>query len=220
MVISDRLAWGHIPKTGGDITHAYFSQFQTQLKLEIDNLGLPNKHDYFAMRNIDDSRILLLNIRRLPSLILSVVHHKINYDGANIIDFKKDILEKTNPDNSNIDYSTYADTTLLAMTSFGDRKLKISKWLRCENILEDFTDFIVDWVDYSRQQIKEMLEPIHVKDFNSYDHEISKYWTSDEIKIIYKNNPLWASVEKEVYGDLLYESYPLGIGMTYPIAGR
>src|SRR6516162_6439440 len=113
MVISPKFAWGHIGKTGGDVTLAYFKAYFDDIIY--DRPAEPKKHNTFASREIDDTRMLILNIRRLPSWILSVFHEFSYGLGENPIDFKRDVLEHTRPEVSKVDYSTLADRTLNSM---------------------------------------------------------------------------------------------------------
>jgi hypothetical protein len=35
-----------------------------------------------------------------------------------------------------------------------------------------------------------------------YDHDVTHWFTPEQIRRLYRNNPLWASVEERLYGDL------------------
>lgn len=62
MVIGEKFAYGHIPKTGGDAVHAWLSQFKG---LQIDPISESRKHHYFWERGIRRD-VYALSIRRLP----------------------------------------------------------------------------------------------------------------------------------------------------------
>jgi hypothetical protein len=202
MVIAHKFAWGHIEKTGGDVTLTYFLALKHHLRFFYDGFGGGEKHKSFAYRQISNfGRTLALNIRRLPSWILAYFYHFHIHFGEKMIDFRRDVLEKTRPEYS-MDYSTRADFMLNNMLR---GKLKISRWFRCENILDDFSDFIVDYVPLNKEEIRAKLTPIYVKPFNNYDHDLSKYWTLDDMRIIYNNNPVWTAAERQAYGNLLVD---------------
>ena len=40
---------------------------------------------------------------------------------------------------------------------------------------------------------------------NDYDHEIAHWFTREQVRALYDNNPVWAAVERQVYGDLLLD---------------
>jgi hypothetical protein len=197
MVIGEKFAWGHIGKTGGDATAIFFSCFEDELRMHIDGSGDPTKHDYFQDRGIsDENRILILNIRRLPSLILSQIYHWNQQDSINFVDDV--LLNGWKLPNEQV-LRTIGDVSIRGYKA----NFKISRWFRCEYLMDDFADFIIDYVPYSREKIIDKIKSVYTKPYAQYDTDLASYWTLEDIEKMYENNPLWANIEKEVYGNLL-----------------
>ena len=36
-----------------------------------------------------------------------------------------------------------------------------------------------------------------------YDHDVANWFTAEQVRLLYRNNPLWAEVERGVYGDVV-----------------
>ena len=71
MVIGDKFAWAHIPKTGGDSTNLLFRELGNDSLRFIDG---PEKHNSFSREGIT-GRDRISNIRRLPALLKSWAVH-------------------------------------------------------------------------------------------------------------------------------------------------
>lgn len=197
MVISDTFAWAHIGKTGGDATAIYFSYFKKYMCLSID--PQETKHSRFPDRGItDENKILILNIRRLPSFILSHIHH-FNQQGK--VNFVDDVLYNDFylPNRSRL--RDLGDGYLNQYTS--NNTLKISRWFRSEFLIEDIADFMANQVPASKEQIIEVLSKLGTKPKQNYDHDINLFWKPEHIARMYENNPQWAKIEKQEYGDLI-----------------
>src|SRR6185503_7074059 len=76
MVITERFAWAHLPKTAGDATAQMFAAVPG-LVLYQAPLDSNEKHDGFWVHaDAIEGKLRVMNIRRLPSWILSIAHHK------------------------------------------------------------------------------------------------------------------------------------------------
>jgi hypothetical protein len=77
----------------------------------------------------------------------------------------------------------------------------VDRWIRMEELAQDFTDFISELTDVSAEDRARIasFDSVNVLD---YDHDIRHWFTPDQVRRLYHNNPLWASVEERVYGDL------------------
>src|SRR6516162_2734582 len=62
MVIGERFAYGHIPKTGGDAVHSWLAQIDG---VQVDPLSEARKHQFFWERDIHKD-VYILSFRRLP----------------------------------------------------------------------------------------------------------------------------------------------------------
>jgi hypothetical protein len=195
MVIGEKFAWAHIPKTGGDSTHLLFRG------LENDSLRFingPEKHNSFAREGITGlDRIS--NIRRLPSLLKSWAVHYSQHS-------------KWNPGNDDRPFTR--DQLLQGMVWWlepytSDWKLvkfdevvfnyyeldKINHWIRTENLLDDFRTVMSSYLDVSK------LETNLISNQGAYKRKIQ--FSKKELKQIYASCGRWAELEASVYGDLL-----------------
>jgi hypothetical protein len=95
--------------------------------------------------------------------------------------------------------SSFPDERLSVYTD--DGRFKIDRWLRAESLDEDFLVFISEFatVTDERQAAARALGPINV---HEYDHRIERWFTADQIDTMYESNPLWARLERELYGTL------------------
>lgn len=201
MVFGEDFVWEHIPKTGGDTTVALFKILKSLgYKLSIDDVNYSLKHKNHQERKISiGNKYLILNVRRLPYLILSTAFHFHNYDGLRLIDFKLDV-KNTRPSIGHkiygvpINYRTIGDDYVSRYC----KHHKI-KWIRCENLVEDFSKIMSKYFNFDPK----LLEKAKSKKRNNYNSNIFDYWTINEIKQIYHNNPCWSNIENEVYGSLL-----------------
>ena len=194
MVIGERFAWGHVPKTGGEATRSMFDLFP-ELIVFSDERGSAEQHTTFRQRAQQVAgKTLALNIRRLPAWIVSREQHKSRWG--------------LHPDYRPIPMDSPEQ---MAESSFPDYRLsgyvvngssEIGHWLRTERLAEDFIAFLSQFTDVpegKRRQV-EQLGPVNA---NDYDHEIGHWFTREQVQALYENNPLWAAVERQVYGDIL-----------------
>src|SRR5436190_17533896 len=76
MVIGEKFAWAHLPKTGGNATLTFFRVFRGLIQFA-DPAGTNDKHLNFLLREkIVAGKVLAVNIRRLPAWMLSHARHE------------------------------------------------------------------------------------------------------------------------------------------------
>jgi hypothetical protein len=76
-------------------------------------------------------------------------------------------------------------------------------WLRTEHLAEDFIRVMSEFGPISDEQ-RDAIRKVRINVApNGYERDIWKVFTRDEVKQLYESCPLWASIEKEVYGSLL-----------------
>jgi SAM-dependent methyltransferase len=196
VVIGDRFAWGHLEKTGGDATLDFFLAIPELIRTA-DPPSSEEKHCSFPEREAEIAgKTLALNIRRLPGWMLSKAHHFAWYGVSP--DFQP--LPMLSP--QQMAESSDGDQRLAAFT--GNGRLEIDRWLRMEFLVDDFLAFISELTEVSeskRQQILELASE-HRGTPLEYDHAIDHWFNRDQLKTMYENNPVWASVEEELYGML------------------
>jgi hypothetical protein len=197
MVIGDRFAWGHVPKTGGEATRAMFQLFPSLIRF-IDPGGSDVTHTSFKDREQTiKGKLLALNIRRLPSWVISREHHKAKW--GLYPDFEP--LPMDPP--QQLAESSFPDWRL--STFLDDGRFEIDRWLRMESLAQDFVAFISEFTQVDEAAREAILElgPVNAID---YDHEIGNWFSDDQIELLYRSNPLWAGVERQVYGGTILDS--------------
>jgi len=188
VVIGEKFAWGHLRKTGGNATLALFQLFP-QLILQADPNDNEDKHRPFADREEEiGDKLLVCNIRRLPSVVLSWSHH-VNRWGHK---------GRTAPMRSphEMSESSWPDTWLSEMTDEG--RFKIGWWLRWENLVDDFIEFLSRFTTVSDNQREKILEVGQINALR-YDHDVTHWFSEEQMARLYENNPKWAAAEREAY---------------------
>ncbi len=195
MVIGERFAWAHIPKTGGDSTHLLFREIDTGSFRFVNG---PEKHNSFRQEGVAGLN-RVANIRRLPSFIKSWAVHYSQHS-------------KWNPGNADKPYTREqllnglvwwlepytTDWKLVKIDEvvFDYYELDtVYQWIRTEFLLQDFRQVMVNYIDVS--DMKEMT----IKNQGSYQKKI--HFSRNELKQIYTNCPRWRALEERVYGDVL-----------------
>ncbi len=193
MVIGDRFAWGHVPKTGGEATRSMFDLFPELIRFS-DPRNSAEQHTTFEARIEQvEGKLLALNMRRLPAWILSREQHKARWglhpDYRPIpMDSAEQMAESSFPD--------YRLSGFLRNGAF-----RIDRWLRMEQLAEDFFAFVSELTEVDADA-RERIDELGSVNANDYDHELAHWFTPEQVQSLYRNNPLWASVERQVYGDL------------------
>jgi hypothetical protein len=193
LVIGERFAWAHLPKTGGMATAELFRIFPELIvhgDFEEDN----SKHTLFSEReDMVRGKTLAMNLRRLPFWVLSRAQHVSRWG--------------VYPDYKPIPMATAAE---LAASDLADDRLRlytdegrftIGRWIRMEQLVDDFLDFISEFTQVTAER-RDAVRAVPMVNAHEYDHEITSWFTPAQIVRMYEHNPVWAGVERDVYGDL------------------
>jgi len=193
VVIGEKFAWGHLQKTAGDATLGLFRLFP-HLIVYSDPRNVEEKHASFASRAAEvQGKLLAANFRRLPDWTLSWAQHRSRYS--------------TRPDGKPIAMNSphqmvevpRADKRLSILTDGG--RYHIDRWLRMEHLADDFTAFISELTEVTSED-RERIASSDSINVLEYDHDITHWFTPEQVRRLYRNNPLWASVEERIFGDL------------------
>jgi hypothetical protein len=191
MVIGDTFAYGHIPKTGGDAVHAWLSQIEG---LEVDPINQVRKHECFSTRGVRRS-LYVLSIRRLPFWALSLLHElAVHPDVAREYGIPPD--NTVRPEYA---FLLKADDCLMQYQAFGRQ---VSVWLRMEHLFDDLLQFINEHIRPVTPEFRRQLLAVRTKGQRSYNHNVDAFFTPDQIAELYATFPIWAAVERKVYGSL------------------
>jgi hypothetical protein len=188
VVIGEKFAWGHLRKTGGDATLNWFQLFPELIE-SADPKHREDKHRPFTDRERQiEGKLLVCNIRRLPSVVLSWSHHVNHWGHKGFPAAMKSPHEMSQ--------SSKPDAWLSAMTDKG--RFRVARWLRWENLAADFVAFITQFAEVTDEKRDRILEPRRVNAL-IYDHEVTHWFSEEQIGQLYENNPIWASAEREAY---------------------
>ncbi len=231
MVIGNGFVWAHMPKTGGDATHALFALLP-HLVEHADPRTHWSKHQPFSLRqreaNIDltSNRRRILNIRRLPSWMLSYTYHQHLHYG---LDFDEDVLragrivrqvfhlagkpfyDRAMPKLQRFRFARRVLNKILTREIVHRRPDDILKryepekvdfWLRQEQLTNDFIAVVRNFGEVSDDQ-EQALHALGYVNRNTYDRRWEHLFTAEDLERIYAMNPLWASIERTVYGSTL-----------------
>jgi hypothetical protein len=197
MVIGERFAWAHLPKTAGMATARMFQVFP-HLILHGDFADTNEKHTLFEERAEQvRGKLLAMNLRRLPVWVLSRAQHVARWGTY------PDYVPIPMGTPEQLAASPFPDTRIERWTSGG--RFKIDRWLRAESLADDFLAFISEFTDVTKEQEQGVRElgPVNV---HEYDHDIGNWFDAEMIERMYERNPVWAKLERQVYGDL-YNPY-------------
>lgn len=192
MVIGEKFAWGHLGKTGGDAALHLFRLFP-ELLARADDAETNAKHALFsAHEQAIVGKLLALNLRRLPAWILSYSHHKA----------KRGLHPAYRPlpmmTADEMARCTAADETLAWFT--GNGRFRIDRWLRTEYLRWDFLSFISEFTEVSTERRLKVLQTGAINAAH-YEHEVRRWFDAEQIESMYRHNPVWAEIEREIYRD-------------------
>jgi hypothetical protein len=201
MVIGKDFVWAHLAKAGGETTHALFKLFPEVIEFA-DKAHTVAQHTAFDDRPEQVAgKQRVLNIRRLPSWMLSF-HIWKSIVGL-LPDFEKSPMLSPHQ----IAESNAADAFLARYRQ--PEEPKIDVWLRTEHIIDDFLGFIGAHTELTSEKEEAARQLPRVNEL-VYDKAIDHWFTSAHIRLMYVNNPAWATVEAAVYGDTVDGSRPKG----------
>ena len=194
MVIGKSFAWGHLGKTAGETTGELFQLFP-ELVVTADRIGTQEQHTSFLDRRSEiRGKELALNIRRLPSWMLSYHMHRAKWGVYPAFEPQPMMspLEIAQDD--------VADEHLAHFTGGGE--LKIAHWLRVEHLAHDFLAFVGQYLEVSAAR-REQVTQFRGVNAAIYNREVDHWFSAAHISLMYRSNPQWAAAEEAVYGGTL-----------------
>jgi hypothetical protein len=194
MVIGPRFAWAHLPKTGGDLTARVFQLFP-EIVTYVDDTSTQDKHLAFFQRpEVLDGRLLAMNIRRLPAWTVSVFLHRAQ-NGRH-----PDYVAEPVAPADEMATTDYPDELIGQFAGNG-----IDRWFRQESLVDDVLAFIGELTTVDDDRRSEVAAFGRVNEMD-YDHDVSKWLDPEQVRTLYRTNPIWAAAEEQVYGSLLIPS--------------
>jgi hypothetical protein len=200
MIIGPDFVWLHFPKCAGtSVEKALFALYGERDGFHFDavSAGAPIWHDTIAMRKERDptfdigNRKIIACIRRLPSWILSRVHFEAARQPKYVVTREMLLVGQF-----------FRETGQVRDADFNARRYgtpRVDAWVRTEYLVEDLAKVLQ--IDSRRVQAAlphENKSPEYVKN--------QEFWfTTDDLHSLYRSNPIWSEIERQVYGSLLVD---------------
>lgn len=198
MIITQKLLWHHLPKTAGTSTDRLFELSGVPL-LWRDSQSSASKHLPARDRSetaafLDESRVNVMNIRRLPLWLISNFQHKCRFMGLDL---------PFEPVREGLFYRHREGKWLSA-----------DWWLQRFAVAEDWEFLRVDHLKGDFLRLLRRHQPIglgarvaitfsEARNRNRYPRDLEARFTAEDLVAVYGRNPQWAGIEQRVYGGLL-----------------
>jgi hypothetical protein len=191
MVIGKRFVWAHLPKTAGMATTRLFKLFP-ELIVHVDPENSNDMHIPFNKREEEvRGKLLAMNFRRLPFWVLSRAQHVARW-GVHP-DYEPTPM---NPPEK-LARSPFPDSRIQIYTDQG--RIRIDRWLRMESLNEDFLSFISEFTEVGEEERRRVHE-LGLVNTHEYEKDITTWFSLEQIERMYEANPIWAALEREIYG--------------------
>ena len=193
MVIGRRFAWAHLPKTAGDATLAMFRAVPGLVQFA-DPVDSNDKHmPFFGRESEVAGKLLVMNIRRLPEWVLSGAGHTSRH--GVFPDYRPGPRESWEQITSRTD----PDDLLRWMTDHG--RFEVGRWLRTECLTDDVLVLLEELGELSPTARSAVMAVGRVNE-GQYSDELIREVSADQLARLYRFNPVWAGVERRLYGSL------------------
>lgn len=198
MIITDKLAWYHLPKTAGTTTDKLFHSSGLSLNWNDDQSSFlkhlpPKEHPSFELMSLT-GRQPVVNFRRLPYWLVSNYQHKL---------LRMGLVLPIEPISNGFFWRERQKKWLPAdwwIKRFG---IDLNwSFLRVEALKSDFLKCLSSYQPISLcKQIQ--VYTCSSKNKSFYNRSLSKWFSANDLLRIYDANPLWARLEEKLYGSLI-----------------
>ena len=208
MIIAPDWIWVHVPKCAGTMTEQILRSVHGKdpsVVFDPVGPGLPVIwHQTLARRAVQvpdfspGPRRIIGNIRRLPSWVLSRVHFEIARSGPEAAVSRKQVLlgkfrtGVAGKGNAALNKLTSADQTLRGFAA------EVTDWVRTEDLDQDLQR-VFGWKSAPPHQPSDKVNASRMP----YVRDLAFWFTARDLARMYEANPLWAGIERQVYGDIL-----------------
>ena len=210
MIVSDKLIWLHIPKTAGDATLRMFGELPVAWRISDPHTD-PRKHgvleEAFERAPGSESCKVIINLRRLPELLVSYFHHMQRHAPEQLYangrrfgelayrEYLHWVLE--HPETQTYDW--------ILNRHLGDREP--DHFLRVSDLGASFLEVIGRHHEIPADA-KPRIEAVRAN-VGAYERSGPANWfTRDEMETLYRNCPRWTRSERAVYGNSLIDEIP------------
>lgn len=201
MIVGKDFIWLHFPKCAGTETEQILRRnFGADPGIAFDPIDRLNViwHHSIPFRKANDrtfdvgNRAVICNIRRLPSWLLSRVHDEYVRSPQHVVTREMFTSGKFFRVDGHV---MSADDFMKRYTTY-----PVTHWIRTEHFAADFTAVFSRYLDLSGIDVGSEIKRTNVNAMN-YIRDVEFYFTPDELAGLYRANPLWADMERQVYGE-------------------
>jgi len=210
MVIGKDFVWAHLGKAAGNSTLSMFLEIDHFLTYS-DPIDSHSKHLSFMDKENEldislEGKRRLLNIRRLPSWILSYVYfQKRNYSVPINDKLFEGYVFSADPNTVKNGTPTFNEQHVDDALKYYEYE-SIDYWLRTENLAEDFIQVMTNFGSINKNKqskISRIRDNVNL----SYNRRINDHFSATELDMLYEACPIWRNIEENVYGDILLPNF-------------
>lgn len=203
MVIGDDFIWIHFPKTAGThvekVMKKHFAQTPGVHFDPVDGEIIWH-HNIDQRMNYDpnfdpNGKTIISGIRRLPHWLLSKTLFEFGRSSSILVPYRSMLMR-----GEFFEANGIINKADVYMHLYGDR---VAKWVRVENIKDDFVSIFSNYLDLSRMDAEQEFSRKSNETRNNQIKDARFYFTNEDLEELYENNPHWAEIEQSVYGSLL-----------------
>lgn len=201
MIIGPDFVWLHFPKCGGvAVQSALRKIYEGRSDIAFDDIRDYSNiiwHQNIVAREAYDpsfergDRKIVCCIRRLPHWLLSRVHFEAerapdHYTATRDMFLRGEFFERNGKTNN-------ADTYVRVYSTPA-----VTHWVRLEHLGDDLADAL----EIPADQLIASLKRENATKAN-YIKNLDFWFTAEDLVGLYEANPVWAAIEKRVYGEIL-----------------
>lgn len=203
MIVSSNFVWLHFPKSGGhSVDQALRMALPGQRAAAFDAKTNPGWHDSLQARRARrpdlevSNQVVICGIRRLPHWMLSAIHYEASRPPY--LSATREMLCRGEFFHNNGLTGRADDYALHFLDS------RVERWIRTEHMAEDFERAFGDVLEshLMRAAIRKVRRVVNGTRLN-YIRALDYHFTPAELDALYAANPVWAALERQVYGDIL-----------------
>lgn len=204
MVVGNGFVWLHFPKTAGHtVEQALRVAARGRRDIVFDRRGVDDDrwHDSLHERRLrdrsfdPDGKVVIAGFRRLPWWILSRVHYEASRPPHQWA--RREMIQAGEFfERSGAVGKADAHASLFATG-------EVHRWVRTEHLREDFVACFSDILGPATLKASRKLDRKVNETPLRYVERLDFHFTPAELRGLYAANPIWAGVEREVYGGLL-----------------
>jgi hypothetical protein len=202
MVIGPDFVWLHFPKCGGHtVETALRAAARWRGDFAFDPVDYVGWHDSIPRRLQRDpqfdpsSKAVICGIRRLPFWILSRVHYEAARPPFRCATREMVVRGEFFEQDGNV--NTADGYAAMFMTP------PVDCWIRLEHLAEDFRRHFRGSLGRRMAKADRILSHRVNETGIRYLRSLEFHFTPRDLALLYAANPIWASLERRAYGDLL-----------------